>query len=667
MFKRLSIVFLFLFSQAGLAQDVQWASKVLEFSSELTPVQYSAAQILKKPNVLPGGGENPNAWTPGKPGKEEFIKVGFDNPTKIQQIAIAESYNPSAVYQVFTYDKDNKEYLINTFTPRPVGVKSRFLNVFFERTSYDVHAIKIVLDGRAVPGYTSIDAIGISDSKVPIEASVNVSENIREDLVAEKLSENVNSNFSELRPLISPDGNTLYFSRKFHPENVGGVKDQEDIWYSEKDPSTGEWMPAKNMGKTLNTVGPNFISSITPDGNSVLLLLGNEYTKNGKMRAGISMSSKDGDGWTEPQTLEIENLYNLSDNANFFLSNSRKSLILSVEREDTRGNRDLYVSFSQGDNKWSEPMNLGDVVNTADAETGPFLAADEKTLYYSTKGFSGYGGSDIYVTRRLDDTWKNWSEPENLGPSINSDQDDDFFNIPASGEHAYYSRGTPEDLDIFKLQLPVFYKPAPVVLVKGKVYNSKTKEPIEARIVYEKLPDGIEAGEAQSESGTGEYQIILPSGEKYGYLAQADGFLSINANIDLNNLTEYKEIEKDLFLVPVEVGQRITMNNISFDFDKSTLRAESFPELKRIVKFLNEAKDVEIEIAGHTDSIGPDAYNLNLSQRRAQAVVNYLIENGIAKNRLSAKAFGERNPVTTNETPEGRLENRRVEFSIIKE
>lgn len=666
MFTRILIVFLLLFTHLAMAQDVQWASEVIEFSSELTPVQYSARQALRKPNVLPLGGESPNAWTPSKPGNEEFIKVGFEKPMKIQQIAIAESYNPSAVYQVFTYDKDNKEYLINTFTPKPVGVKARFLNVFFALTDYEVRAIKIVLDGGAIPGYASIDAIGISNSNTPIEASINVAENINEDIFSERLTENVNSSYPELRPLISPDGNTLYFSRKYHPENIGGANDQEDIWYSQRDPATGEWTPAKNMGDVLNNKGPNFISSITPDGNAVLLLLGNEY-RNNKMRAGVSMSSKDGESWTEPQALEIEDGYNLSEHANFFMSNSRKFLLLSVEREDTRGDRDLYVSFSAGENKWSKPLNLGEVINTAQAESSPFLAADEKTLYFSTKGFSGYGGSDIFVTRRLDDTWQNWSEPENLGPSINSPQDDEFFNIPASGENAYYSQGITEDnLDIFQLQLPVFYRPAPVVLIKGKVYNSKTREPIEARILYEKLPEGIEVGEAQSDGETGEYKIILPSGAKYGYLAQADGFLSINANIDLNNLTEYKEIEKDLFLVPIEVGQTITMNNINFDFDKAVLKEESFPELNRIVKFLTDSPNISIEVRGHTDSVGPDAYNLNLSERRAQSVYTYFVEKGIDKERLSFRAFGETEPITTNATVEGRRQNRRVEFRIVK-
>ncbi|MDQ3393711.1 MAG: OmpA family protein, partial [Bacteroidota bacterium] len=504
MFKIITLGSLILITNLVHAQNVQWASKVIEFSSELTPVPYSANQVLNKPNVLPNGGESPNAWTPGKPDREEFIRVGFPEPMKIQQIAIAESYNPSTVFKIFTYDGEGNEYLINEFTPRAISLTGRLLNVFFEMTPYNVHAVKVVLDGKAVPGYSSIDAIGISDSKQPIEVTVNVAENLRDDLVPERLSDKVNSPYSELRPLISPDGNTLFFSRRNHPENMGGVKDMEDIWYSEKDLETGEWKDAKNMGAHLNNKGPNFISSITPDGNSILLLLGNEYLNKGKMKAGVSVSRRTEEGWSKPEALNIKNNYNISDQVNFFMSNNKKVLLMSVQRDDSYGERDIYVSFLESGTQWSEPKNLGPLVNTAHSEIAPFLASDDKTLYFSTKGFSGFGGFDIYVTRRLDDTWQNWSEPENMGPNINTENDDQYFNIPASGEHAYYSRAVSENnLDIFRVQMPVFYKPAPVVLVRGKVYDSKTRLPLEARILYEKLPDGIEIGEATSVAGTG--------------------------------------------------------------------------------------------------------------------------------------------------------------------
>ncbi|MDH3708339.1 MAG: OmpA family protein [Cyclobacteriaceae bacterium] len=671
MIRFLSLVLFCIISGFATAQEVQWASKVIEFSSELSPLQYSAKQALNKPNVLPNGGENPNAWTPKNPNRIEFIKVGFDRSQKIQQIAIGESYNPGSISSIYVYDSNGNETQVYTFNSRPLGEAGRLLNVFFDMTSFNVVAVKLEIDGRAVPGYNSIDAIGISDSEVPIKVEnlIKLADNISEDLEAQRLGPQVNSEVNEFRPLISPDGKTLFFSRSNHPGNVGGTADDEDIWYSELDETTGEWKEARNIGPVLNNKGPNYISSITPDGNTVVLLLGNEYLPNGKMKAGVSVSRKTEAGWTEPEPLAIDNLYNYSEKANFYMANNRKTLLMSIEREDSYGDRDLYASFLNDDGQWSEPLNLGNTLNTASEESAPFLAADDETLYFSSDGYAGFGGTDIFVTRRLDDTWKNWTEPENLGPDINSENDDEFFNIPASGEYAYYSRGVgTENLDIFKLELPVFYQPAPVVLVQGTVYNSKTNEPLgNVKILYERLPDGTEVGLATSDPQSGAYKIILPSGAKYGYLAEADGYVAVNANMDLNDLEEYKEISQDLFLVPVEAGATITLNNIFFDFDRSTLKDDSYPELTRLIEFMNNNSGVEVEIAGHTDSIGSEPYNQRLSERRAKAVYDHLVKNGIAPERVVSRGFGESKPVADNINKEGRSQNRRVEFKILSE
>ena len=341
LYKLLLICAIFLMSSAASAQNVQWASKVLDFSSQISETQYSAQQALRAPNVLPAGGENPNAWTPDRPNRQEFIKVGFDEPVRIRQIAIAESYNPSAVSEVYAYDTQGKEYLIERFAPEALPATSRMLNIYLERTDYEVAAIKVVLNGKALPGYHSIDAIGISKSRTPITVDVKVAADVNPDISIKRLGSTVNSSYEELKPLLSPDGNTLFFSRRNHPNNVGGEKDQEDIWFSEKNVATGEWTESKNIGAPLNNAGPNYISSITPDGNTMLLLLGNRYGKNGKMSAGVSMSYKDGDSWTNPVPLEIENEYNFSDNANFYLAQNRKVLLMSVERDDTYGDRDL--------------------------------------------------------------------------------------------------------------------------------------------------------------------------------------------------------------------------------------------------------------------------------------------------------------------------------------
>ena len=657
------------------AQEVQWATKVIDFSSELTPVQYSAKQVLGKPDVLPSGGQSPNAWAPDKPKRKEFLKVGFDTPMNIQQIAIAESHNPSAIFRVLVYDEAGKEYVVNTLNPKAVPLKGRMLNLFMERTPYKVAAVKIEFDGAALSDYYGIDAIAISNVNYPIIADIPKLQLLASGLVVEALDQNVNSEYSELNPLLSPDGKTLYFSRQNHPGNIGGVKDMEDIWYSELD-SAGQWSLARNMGAPLNNKGPNFINSIqsvTPDGRTAVMVLGNRYRDNGKMQAGVSISSNIGGSWSKPVALEITNDYNFHEKANYFLTNNRQTLIMSVEREDSRGDRDLYVSFMQEDSVWTEPLNLGDVINTAAEESAPFLAADDRTLYFSSNGFSGYGGNDIFASRRLDDSWTNWSDPENLGPEINSPLEDLFFNIPATSDYAYYSRGVSDkNTDIFRVKLPILQSPDPWVIVRGKIIDARTGNPVGAKIIYERLPDGAQLGISQSDPRTGEYEIRLPGGDLYGIRAEATDMISENQNLDLRNVTRDQVIEaKDFRLDPigvsaVEEDATIVLNNIFFDFDKATLKSESFPELNRIVSLMNERGTMQIEIAGHADATGPEAYNLQLSERRAKSVVNYLIGKGIAQNRISVVSHGEKKPVAPNTTPEGRRKNRRVEFKIIK-
>ena len=661
------------------SQTVQWASKVIEFSTELTPVQYSAQQILGKPNVLPAAGQNPNAWTPDRPKRKESIKLGYEKPMQVAQIAIAESNNPSGLFKVYLYDENGREYLVQTLNPQAIPIKGRMKNIFIEKTTYKVAAVKLDFDGAALSDYFSIDAVAITDSKLPIAAIINIPELMAKGLISDHLDNNVNSEFNDLNAILSPDGKTLYFSRRNHPGNVGGVNDKEDIWYSTLE-ENGKWALAKNMGPKFNNEYPNFINtitSVTPDGRGALMVLGNQYINGGKkMLAGMSISNNVNGEWTTPTTVKIENDYNYNEKSHYFLTNTRKALLMSVEREYSYGDRDLYVIFPKSDSVWSNPLNLGKSVNTSSEEASPFLAADDKTLYFSSKGFSGYGGSDIYRSVRLDETWTNWSEPENLGSEVNSKFDDLFFNIPASSEYAYYSKGVAENnVDIFRLKLPVFMLPDPVVLVKGKLIDSKTGKPIASRVIYESLPDGKEVGVAQSNPETGEYEILLPVGKMYGVRAEAKDHLSTNQNLDLRKIA-YGPVKQDLQLAPVEMAPievtpiaenaTIPLNNIFFNFDNSSLRSESFPELNRITGLLAERPTMQVEIAGHTDNIGTDNYNMKLAERRANSVTKYLVEKGVAKERINTTFFGEAKPIDTSNTKVGNRKNRRVEFKIIK-
>ena len=209
--------------------------------------------------------------------------------------------------------------------------------------------------------------------------------------------------------------------------------------------------------------------------------------------------------------------------------------------------------------------------------------------------------------------------------------------------------------------------PTPVVMISGKVLDQKTGRPIEAKIIYQTLPDGEEAGEAYTNPATGEYKIVLPYGAKYSYRAVAKDFIAIGKNIDLTEIKEYKEInDEELKLVPIKAGEKVLLNNIFFEYAKATLRSESFPELDRITETMKENINLTIEIQGHTDNVGSNESNLKLSQDRAESVRTYLLSKKLSVNRVTSVGFGETRPVASNDTEEGKAQNRRVEFVIVK-
>lgn len=480
----------------------------------------------------------------------------------------------------------------------------------------------------------------------------------------ENLGKRINSKYSELMPVISPDEKTLFLIRGGDPNNTGG-KDNQDIYYSKNE--NNKWSEAKNIGKPLNNEASNGVLSVTPDGNT-LLLFGKYDEKGDNTGKGLSFSHRTNDGWSMPESLQITNYYNKNKYTSVCMSNDGKTILLSLERDDTFGEKDIYVSFLQTDGSWSEPLNLGNDINTEYGDGTPFLASDGVSLYYSTEGLPGYGSTDIFVTKRLDDSWTKWSEPQNIGKPVNTSGWDAYYSIAASGEYAYFvsANNSLGNEDIFRIKLPEKAKPNPVVLISGKVLNSKTNKPLDGTISYETLPDGKEAGIARTNPSNGEYKIVLPYGKKYGFSAKANDFISVSDNIDLTNIAEYKEINRDLFLVPIEVGEIVRLNNIFFDFAKATLRDESIPELDRVVAILINNPSMEIQMAGHTDNVGSDDANLQLSRERAKAVKEYIVSKGIKESRIISKGFGKTKPVSTNETEEGKQLNRRVEFTILK-
>jgi OmpA-OmpF porin, OOP family len=490
---------------------------------------------------------------------------------------------------------------------------------------------------------------------------------------SENIGPKINTEFDELRPTISADGNLLFFIRQNHPFNTkyNVVPNSQDIWFSERD-SMGNWSEAVHLGSPLNTSEYNAVFWISPDNNRILIR--NAFIDGDYFGNGVSMCylTKYG-SWSKPQMLQIKN-YEKYDRGNQYgatMANDGQTLLLYMSEKDGSFNNDLYVCFLQKDGTWSEPKSLGKKINLAKYnEMTPYLASDGVTLYFSSDRPGGLGYNDIWCSKRLDNSWQKWSDPVNLGSPINTPDWDAFFTLDAGGEYAYMT--TNQDSygasDIVRIKLLEKEKPNHVVLVSGNVYDAKTKKPLSASLVYETLPDGTEAGNGISNPSDGAFKIVLPYDKNYSIRATADHYFAISENLDLDSLIKagYKEVHKDLYLVPIEVGQVVRLNNVFFDFDKWDLRPESFIELNRVVKLLAENPSIEIEMSAHTDSRGSDEYNFKLSDNRARSVMEYIISKGIDQSRITSHGYGETKPVATNDTDEGRQLNRRVEFKILK-
>jgi len=466
----------FFLIQTAAAQQVFWASEVLQFSSQYKTKEFGAAQVLGKPNSMTIYGQSLVAWAPALNTKSATITVGFDNAVQVQQIAIGESLRPGSISKIWLYDDKGKEYLVyeNPQTKPLPSEEPRMFRHFMQMTSYKVAKLKLQLEYANFRSQPQIDCIGISPIRTPIEPKINIIETKQAVPTPQNLGPNVNSSYPDMLPIITPDGKTLYFARKYAPENFGAEK-KDDIYVSELN-AVGQWSKARNIGAPLNNDAHNFVCAISPDGNTMYLANRYDYRTEG---SGVSVAYRKKDGsWSKPTPLDIKNMYNKSKFACYHVSLDGKTMVMAIERDDTYGDMDLYVSFRYADGTWTEPMNMGADVNTAGPEASIFLAADGKTIYFSSKGHAGYGDFDMFMSRRLDNSWKRWSEPVNLGPKINSAGQDIYYTIPASGDYAYFSSDVYGygQHDIFRIALPTELRPEAVNISAG-LYSSNWQEP----------------------------------------------------------------------------------------------------------------------------------------------------------------------------------------------
>ncbi len=474
-------------------------------------------------------------------------------------------------------------------------------------------------------------------------------------------------------PVLTITGDRIYFTstRKSGPG-------REDIWTAELSPDS-VWINAHDV-QGLNTPASEGISSVSSDGKELWVVYYTERfpkdkrTKEGMGNMDIFTVQRIRLGWSEPKNAGA-NVNSKYWDSQPSISADGTELYFASKRSGGLGGSDIWMCRKKPDGSWSRPVNLGAPVNTPGDEMSPYIHPDGRTLYYSSNGHRGFGGYDIFVSKKQDGKW---SKPKNMGPPYNTHDNDLFFTVPASGKLIYFSRADSQDAKghliyhIYQAEMPARgpetkdILPEPLTLVKARVFDAITGQPVHARVIIEDLSEAKRVFTGASDPETGKFNIILPAKKLYGVSAQAfaGAYAFYSANFDLRNMSDYREARLDVPLVPLAQGATFVINNIFFEFNKADLRPESRPELERLVKLMNTYPSMKISVEGHTDSVGTYDYNMDLSTRRAQAVVNYLLARGISQDRISYKGFGYTKPIAPNDTEEGRAKNRRVEIRI---
>jgi outer membrane protein OmpA-like peptidoglycan-associated protein len=674
------------------SQEILWAAKVLEKSSETVDEIYSpkyrAIQILNKPNVLPQTVSSPCSWRPTGSGfGEDYIKVGFEKAIKVRQVIIGETVSPGAIGRVFGYTKDNTEILLYENRDPAPRLSGRIWNIIIPETQQEINAIKILIVHSLNKGLKEYDAIGISNSDHPYVAKINVAEKLPPNLEKENLGVNVNSKYGEVAPIVSPDGKFLYFTRLNHPDNTKDktakgektVEIPQDVWVSKLN-KNGGWDAADNIGEPINNAANNAAATISADGKSLFVL--NVYLPNGKYVAGLSKATMKNKKWELPKQIRIADFQALEvydekikvkkTVTEYAISSDEKYLVMGLRRSETFGDKDLYVSLKTSDNSYGKPINLGPILNSAGNEGSPFLAADNKTLYFNSNGHPGYGDADIYVTTRLDDSWTKWTEPVNLGPDINSPEWDGYITIPASGEFAYFSslKNSLGSDDIFKIKLFPSIKPQMVVLYDFQFKDKVTNNILTPKVSFQALGEVKDTTNAINWTYDEETLLnksILSIGKKYEINATLESYGDFKATVDLSKETKYKEIKAVFELLPLVQGQKMVLQNLFFDQGQSIIKEESFEELEKVKKIMAENPSMEILLEGHTDNQGDMLKNIKLAEDRVNAVKDYITKDGVVDGkRIGIKSWGPYKPVMRNSSEEARKKNRRVEFTITK-
>jgi OmpA-OmpF porin, OOP family len=476
----------------------------------------------------------------------------------------------------------------------------------------------------------------------------------------EPVSDIINQYAMQYFPTLTADGNTMIFTRR---EGEGRLSD-EDIFISEKD-ENGEWGQPRSISPNINTKFNEGTSTISADGRMLIFT-----SCQGRENIGscdLYVSYKTGDEWSVPENLGPA-INSRAWESQPSLSADGRTLYFISDRGGGIGKRDIWVSYLNDNGEWTKAVNLGPSVNTPEDEVSPFIHANGRILYFSSKGYHGMGGFDLYYTELVGNRWQ---KPVNLGYPINTHEDQVSLFITPDGKRGYYALDERKSGLLVASQIYTFEVPSEIqvsiksAFVTGIVYDAETKKPLQARIELFDLSNKERVSMVDSDPLNGRYTMVLNEGSDYALYIDRSGYLFKSLAFKSTGADGLSPIHLDVPLEPVKKGVVAVLNNIFFEHDKYELLQSSIVELNRTVKFMESNPGIKIEISGHTDNTGTPAYNIDLSLKRAKAVYDYLIEKGIDRSRLEYKGFGQTKPVAPNDSEHNKSLNRRIEFKVI--
>lgn len=484
----------------------------------------------------------------------------------------------------------------------------------------------------------------------------------------QNLGDSINSSDSEYFPSLPIDGNKLVFTRR-----IGGQN--EDFFESNNLSRTSSvvggskildtalvWSKAKPLDGNINTAQNEGAQCISQDGEWLIFTGCNRPDGFGSCDLYISYKTPDG-RWTDAENMGPKI------NTEFWesvptLSPDKKDLYFSSRRPGGYGAGDIWVSHRNVKGIWGEPENLGPTINTVGEESSPFMHADNQSLYFTSDGLPGYGGSDLFVSRKVANGA--WGVPQNLGYPINTIENEGSFIVTADGQTAYYASDrsdTRGGLDIYTFQLPKVVQPIKTLWVKGKVYDINTKKGLPTSVELKDVTNNYVVENVQTNE-TGNYLITLPIGKDYSFTVNRKGYLFYSDAFALKDNNADNAYTKDIPLQPVAINAMMELKQILFETNSFKLKPSSFTEIDKVLQLLKDNPSLKIQISGHTDNVGKPEENLKLSTSRAKSVVDYLVLKGIVPTRLSSKGFGSTKPIADNKTEMGKAKNRRTELLV---